>query len=175
MGWGSSFSCGGRRREGECSQSPEQDWPLCYACTTICREDRGIVLQSHTVPIHTLTHPPLPCCLLSQFIDQLQVAQWNGVTSEGHVTHDTTMLDLHHKLRREKQKIAASFPGHHCLIPRPPLSHSQAITVSFPDHHCLQYMSDHLLQALKLRTKLPIFYGSILLSLLFLNTSCEIM
>ena len=123
---------------------------------------------SQFTPSHPPTphSPPLPCCLLSQFSDQLQVAQWNGVTSEGHVTHDSTMLDLHHKLRGEKQNSLASFPAHHCLIPRaslphsqailphsqpitasflahhcliprPSLPHSQAITVSFPGHHCL--------------------------------------
>ena len=101
---------------------------------------------SQFTPSHPPTphSPPLPCCLLSQFTDQLQVAQWNGVTSEGHVTHDSTMLDLHHKLRGEKQNSLASFPAHHCLIPRPSclipspsLPHSQPITVSFPGHHCL--------------------------------------
>ena len=94
---------------------------------------------SQFTPSHPPTphSPPLPCCLLSQFTDQLQVAQWNGVTSEGHVTHDSTMLDLHHKLRGEKQNSLASFPAHHCLIPRASLPHSQAITASFPAHHCL--------------------------------------
>ena len=42
VGLGSSFSCGGRRREGECSQSPGQGWPPSYACTTTCRGNRGI-------------------------------------------------------------------------------------------------------------------------------------
>lgn len=42
VGLGSSFSCGGRRREGECSRSPGQGWPPSYACTTTCRGNRGI-------------------------------------------------------------------------------------------------------------------------------------
>ena len=34
------------------------------------------------------------------YIDQLQPAQWDAVNTKGHVAHDTTMLDLHHKLGR---------------------------------------------------------------------------
>ena len=43
---------------------------------------------------------PPPSRLFPELIDQLQLAQRDVVNTKGHVVHDTTMLDLHHKLGR---------------------------------------------------------------------------
>ena len=82
------------------------------------------------------------CCCMKTFTIQLLCSLRVWTRLKGiRIDLNTSFPGHHYLIPRpslpHSQDITASFSGHHYLIPRTSLPHSQAITTSFPGHHCL--------------------------------------